>query len=65
VRYVTRLYPSILFSEKLTEKHLLRYELGRWVLLQKDKENRWYIVNSSGKYWREAVDYLRNFPGVT
>lgn len=63
VRYPTSLHP-ISFDTLETEKHLLKYEIGRWVLVQKDQENRWYIIPSSIHYWKDVVDFFRNFPGL-
>ena len=65
IRYVTQIFPVLLFNTLRTQKHLLEYPVGRWVLLQKDKERKWYIVTSSSHYWKDAVDYFRKLPGVT
>lgn len=44
---------------------LLKYEIGRWVLLAKVSSGIWKIVPSSEHYWEDAVDYLRRCAGVT
>jgi len=39
---------------------LMKYNLGRWVLLSKSRSGPWNIIPSSSYYWMNAVDFLRD-----
>jgi hypothetical protein len=50
---------TFLFENISVPGILMKYEIGRWVILSKTKGGPWEIIPSSGYYWEQAVDYLR------
>ena len=42
---------------------LMKYEIGRFVLLSKQGENTWSIIPTSQLYWENAVDWIRRTSG--
>jgi len=42
---------------------LLRYEVGRWLLLSRKGSETWHIIPTSQSYWENAVDWLRKVSG--
>lgn len=43
---------------------LMKYEIGRWVLLSKQEADTWHIIPTSQLYWENAVDYFREASGL-
>jgi len=41
----------------------MKYDIGRWVLLCKGEKSSWNLIQTSGKYWLDAVDWLRRTSG--
>lgn len=59
VKYLSSVNPFAMSTMDNLGPFILKYEIGRWVLLSKKEGGGWVILPTSSHYWEDIVDYIR------